>query len=215
MIEIETILVVDDHPVVQDGLELMLQELRPNAEIIPVLNATEALQYAMSHKELDWIFVDVNLPDYSGLELITQLREQKILSNVVILSSEILPHILEEALKLNVNGVLSKAFYHQDFVDCFATIENGQVFLTVEHANELKFYRQSQLLDKNHIEKKISSRQVETLLMVAKGYSNREIASSMQITESTVKSHVSGLMELFNADNRTHCVCEAQRLKII
>lgn len=214
LIQAETILIVDDHPVVLDGLALMLQELRPNASIIKVLNAVEALQEIDAHKTFDWMFLDIHLPDISGLELLSKLRANKVLSNMIMLSSEISPEIMEEAFILNVNGILSKNSSRQLFNDCFIAIDKGNVFLTDEHSNELKYYRDSQLQEKQHIQQKISPRQIETLLMISKGYSNREISNSMLITESTVKSHVSKLMELLNADNRTHCVSRAQRLKL-
>lgn len=215
LIETETILVVDDHPVVLEGISLVLKDVRPNAEILTALNAKDALRQTSNSIDIDWIFIDVNLPGISGLELARKLRSNKILSNIIILSSEIRPSIIEEALKLKVNGILSKAFDRKTFVRCFNSVDNGNVFLTQEHSNELNYYRQSVLLEKQHVEDNISTRQFEALLMIAKGYSNKEISDNMMITESTVKSHVSSLMTLLNADNRTHCVSEARRLKLI
>lgn len=88
-------------------------------------------------------------------------------------------------------------------------------FLTAEHSNELNYYRESQMLETQHIKESLSTRQFETLTLLSKGLSNLEIADNMKITESTVKSHVSSLMELFEATNRTHCVSEARRLKLL
>ena len=65
------------------------------------------------------------------------------------------------------------------------------------------------------IEETISERQRQTLLLVVKGYSNKEIAESLGISENTVKTHVSSLISLFDTDNRTHCAAEARRLRIV
>ena len=118
-------------------------------------------------------------------------------------------------MDLQINGVLSKAFDRNMFAQCFTSIELGKVYMSQEHADELKYYQQSQLLGERRFDKEISTRQYETLLMISKGFSNKEIAKRMDISESTVKSHVAALMTLFEADNRTHCVSEAQRLSII
>lgn len=215
MSEAETILIIDDHPVVLEGIALMLKEVRTSATLLIASNANEALKIVSDNNDIDWIFIDINLPDISGISLTKKLRAMNILSNIVLMSGEIEPSKVEEAMQLKINGVLSKAFDRDVFAACFANIELGKVYMTPQHANDLRYYRESLLLEKKHLDKKISSRQFQTLLMISKGFSNKEIAKQMNISENTVKSHVSALMTLFEADNRTHCVSEAQRLSIL
>lgn len=215
MLEAETILIIDDHPVVLEGLSLMLKEIRNQATLLTALNATEALELIAMNNDIDWLFIDINLPDMSGISLVNKLRTMNILSNIILMSGEIEPAKIKEAMQLQINGVLSKAFDRDMFAQCFTSIELGNVYMSQEHADELKYYKQSQLLDERRFDKEISTRQYETLLMISKGFSNKEIANHMGISESTVKSHVSALLEFFEADNRTHCVSEAQRLNVI
>jgi len=191
MSEAETILIIDDHPVVLEGIALMLKEVRTSATLLIASNANEALKIVSDNNDIDWIFIDINLPDISGISLTKKLRAMNILSNIVLMSGEIEPSKVD------------------------ANIELGKVYMTPQHANDLRYYRESLLLEKKHLDKKISSRQFQTLLMISKGFSNKEIAKQMNISENTVKSHVSALMTLFEADNRTHCVSEAQRLSIL
>jgi len=71
------------------------------------------------------------------------------------------------------------------------------------------------LKEKQLIEESISNRQKQILLMLVKGYNNKEIAQNLGISESTANTQVSSLISIFKADNRTHCVAEARRMKIV
>jgi len=211
----EHILIVDDHPVVLDGLHSILQSIRPDALFSIADSAVSALEKINGDTVVDWLFLDLNLPDSNGLELIKSLRDQKVSTHIIILSSELNPETVDDALSLQVNGVLSKAYSKDVFEHCMITIELGRVFLSSEHAQELKYYRESQVLKRAQTKESLSERQLETLTLLSKGLSNKEIAQSLNITESTVKNHVSSLMQMFDATNRTHCVSEARRLKIL
>ena len=211
----ENILIIDDHPVVLDGLVLLLKSTFSIDQIHTALTAGEAIQIIKKFRNIDWIFVDVMLPDKSGIELLKEFKRLKTTANIVVLSSDSNPSIIDCALKSHANGYLSKSFKKDELDKCIHQIERGKVYLSHEHHHILQNYRNSVLKEKEHIEQKISSRQIETLMLMANGYSNQEIATSLNIVESTVKSHVHGLMTLFAADNRTHCVAEARRLHII
>jgi len=211
----EKILIIDDHPVVLDGIQLLLSSLRPDAEILTAKNAADAIAIITSNNPIEWLFVDINLPDMSGLELITIIKEKRESSRIVVLSSELEIQTIDHALTLKANGVLSKSFDKDIFELCLMTIELGNVFLTSEHATELQYYRDSLLLELQHIEKNVTQRQLQVLTLLDKGHTNKVISEYMNISESTVKVHVSALMGLLNANNRTHCVAIARRLKLI
>lgn len=208
-------LIVDDHPVVLDGLRLLLGDLIPGATIITADSGQKAIELIEHHPDLDWILMDVNLPDADGIELIRQLESRKTIANVVVLSSDSSPAIADRALKQGASGFLSKSFDRSELQRCIQCVENGQKYLNDELRRELNNYRESILAVKQHIELSLTERQRQTLQYLAQGYSNREIATSFKVTESTVKSHVQALMALFEAQNRTHCVSEAVRLSII
>ena len=211
----EKILIIDDHPVVLDGITLSLDQVMNDAILITALNGADAREVVTNHKDIDWIFVDVNLPDTNGVELIKAFETMKVTANIIVLSSDDSPNIIDSALKQHASGFLSKSFNKNELQECFDTVEKGQIYLSKEHKQQLNIYRTSVLKEKQSIEENMSKRQFQTLQLLANGYSNQEIASSLNIVESTVKSHVHALMAIFDADNRTHCVSEARRLHII
>jgi len=215
MLKRETILIVDDHPVVQDGLRLLLGELLSQSECTAVDSREKAAALIDSHFDFDWILIDVNLPDGDGIELIKNLASKKITAFVIVLSSDSGPAVVDRALSHGANGFLSKSFNRSELARCLNAIRQGGIYIDAGLRRELNSYRQSILAEKTHIEANLTMRQRQTLIYLAQGYSNREIADCFDITESTVKSHVQALMALFEADNRTHCVSEASRLSII
>ena len=206
---------IRDSPVVLDGLTMMLRDLLPQWEIFTAVDGCSARALVNRHQDFDWIFLDVNLPDVDGIKLLKEFDASKVTANVIVLSSDNNPAIVDSALSQNASGFLSKSFDNTELRACIDTIKHGQVYLAPEFQHELKYYRESVLAEKKHIEESLSIRQRQTLLLIAKGYSNREIACSFDIVESTVKSHIQALFLLFEADNRTHCVSEARRLNII
>lgn len=209
------ILIVDDHPVVLDGLVLILEELLPQSNIITAINGESACTLLDEHPDMDWIFLDVNLPDTDGIDLIKRFDDKKITANTIVLSSDNSPHMTDRALKQNASGFLSKSFSRSELRECIDVVKAGQIYLAPELQRELTNYRQTILMERQTVESMLTDRQFQTLSLLAAGYTNLEIARSCEVTESTIKSRVKLLMDVFNADNRTHCVHEARRLNII
>ncbi len=219
----EHIVIVDDHPVVLDGIKLLLHDIRPDAELTAVSNGADAYAVFDSAKFVDWLFVDLNLPDINGLELVKKIKQEQaerrnndtFNCKVVVLSSELDAQTIDQALSQGVNGVLSKAATAVMYEDCLMTIDLARLYLSQKHTSQLKYYRDGLMLELKNIKQGLSGRMFETLVMLSNGYSNKTISQKMGISENTVKSHVSSLMSLFNAKNRTYCVTQARELKII
>ena len=211
----EQFLIVDDHPVVLDGVHLLLKSIRPNAMFSMAPSGSEALSMINSQNAPDWAFIDINLPDIQGLELVKLLKKNNATCKAVVLSSELDGEILYQAIAAGADGVLSKSFSKDIFELCIMTVELGTTFLSSEHASELKYYKDSLMREQHNVRESISERQFEVLVLLAQGHGNKDISEQMDISQSTVKSHVSSLLFLFEASNRTHCVEKARQLKII
>ena len=211
----EKILIVDDHPVVVDGLVLILEQLMPSCTIVTAGSGSSACELVDNHRNADWIFLDVNLPDADGIELLKRFDDMKLTAQTIILSRDCSPQVVDRAIRHRANGFLSKSFDRSELTRCIQVVEAGDIYLAPALQIELKHYQNSVLEDRRRIESALTPRSLQTLSLMEAGYSNKEIASSCNIAESTVKSRVKVLMTLFDADNRTHCVFEAKRLNII
>lgn len=211
----EHILIVDDQPVVIEGLRSMLKRIRTNATVLAVSNAADALRTIEHNAVIDWFILGLNLPDTTGVEFLTELKEKRLTANIVLFSDELDPATIDDPSSLRVRGMLSKKSSKEMFERCLLAIEKGKVFLSSDYSQECKHYRGSLMLERKHMSESLSECQLEVLRLLAKGFSNGEVSHAMQITQSTVKSNVSSVMNLLEASNRTHCVSEARRLKII
>lgn len=210
-----TILVIDDHPIFQDGISIILDALLAPVEIIQALNAEQAFAHANTRTDLDWIFVDYQLPDSDGLAIIERLNTLMITAPIVMMSGVDDLELVSKAIKLGVSGFIHKSGGKTVFKDCLDTIEQGKVYLPTDTRVRLEHYQQTVGRQNEAIMKQLSSRRMDVLLLVAEGYSNQEIAQSLAISEATVKSHVSALMSILDADSRYHCVAEARKLGLI
>lgn len=211
----EKFLVVDDHPVVLDGLIMLLEYLIPQGKFLTAADGASACAQLELHPDIDWIFLDIQLPDVDGIELLKLFELKKVTASTVILSSDSSPDIVDKALTQHASGFLSKSFNRDELRECLNVVEAGHIYLTPTLRRELTSYRKSVLVERQCVESMLSDKLRETLSLIAAGYSNREIAHSCNVAESTIKSRVKQLFSLFNADNRTHCVFEARRLDII
>lgn len=213
--EVINILVIDDHPIFCDGMKDMLQDICPDASIHQAENGESALKLIKQNKNLDWIFLDMMLPDKTGIEMLHDFAAANLWAPVVVVSSEDNPEIIHETLIAGANAYISKSSKKSVFIECMQKVENGIQFLQPEVESALQHYRNVVLVKRNNLYKEISKRQHEVIKLLAKGLSNIEIGSELSLSESTIKSHVSSLMEVLQADNRTQCVSKAREHGII
>lgn len=210
-----TVLVIDDHPVYLDGFSLMLNDLFSNVDLCLASNAKEAIEIASNRIDIDLIYMDYNLPDMNGITLLQTLNDLFITAPIIMISGDDNINLIDQAMTLGASGFVHKGCAKSVFQECLSTIEKGNIFLTPELNASLANHRKTIVKDKNLIVKKLSDRRIQVLLLISEGYANGEIAESLGISQSTVKTHVAALMDVFDADNRSHCVAEAKKYNII
>ncbi|MDM3870004.1 response regulator transcription factor [Porticoccus sp. W117] len=208
----DTILIVDDHPLFVDGLQLMLSDLWEGVEILSAHSVKEAKAILEQNAAIDLIFLDLNMPGECGRAMLNLHAEMMITAPVIVVSEYSTPENVHQVLELGASAFLSKNLAKTQMAECLRAIQCGQIYLPPSVELALQQYRNSVLLEYRAIESVLSARQKEILVLLANGYSNADIGDSLRISESTVKSHVSKIMNLFDVDNRTACVAEAVRL---
>lgn len=214
-LENTVILIVDDHPIYLDGISLVLQDLFKGSQVLQAGTAKEALKLLAERFDIDWIFLDFQLPDGHGLDLLKDINDLMITAPIIMMSGSDDTHLVANAIEGGASGFIHKAGGRTDFKECFNAIERDGIYLAPEMALKLDHFKKTTLQAKNEVLSQLSDRRRDVLVLVAEGYSNGEIASTLSISEATVKAHVSALMTIFDADNRSHCVAEARKLGIV
>lgn len=208
------VLVVDDHQLFLDGIRHILEKLDKEMQITEANSVEKAIQTLESPGDLDLALIDLCMPGMDGIALLQSLRERKLRLPVVVVSGEDDAVKIRSALELGALGFIPKSYGSQQMLDALNSVLAGDIYLPnhiEQQINRLSTRRPPVEAEANAALKVsgITRRQYDVLQLMARGYSNKQIGSTLFLTEHTVKSHVSALFLLLSATNRTGCVQSA------
>ena len=202
------ILIVDDHPVVRDGLIGMLSG-RPDLEIAG--EASDGQQAVEQSARLcpQVILMDLRMPVLDGVEAITRIRARQPAVHVLVLTTYDTDADILRAIEAGATGYILKDAPREDLYRAILATAQGQTYLSPTVATRLM----DQL--RAPAETALSPREVEVLEWVAKGASNKEIARHLHLSEATVKSHLLHIFTKLGVNDRTQAVTLAVQKGII
>ena len=206
------VLVVDDHPLFLKGVELLLRTT-PGYEPVTASSVTEALAQ-FDANGADLLLLDLNLPGIDGEGLLEAIRHRRARLPTLTMSAETNGPRVLAALEKGALGFVPKSYQPQQMLDAIAKVAKGELFLPDRIADQVDRARRGrrqrpQNLDSPRVRARdhgITPRQYAVLECLAEGYSNKEIATSLSLTEYTVKSHIRALFSALDSRNRTSCV---------
>lgn len=200
------ILIVDDHQLFIDGIRHVLTRLDDQVKITEANTAEAAINILESGTVFDLVFVDLVMPGMNGLSIIQRLHEQGIWFPLVIMSGEENIRTIKSALALGALGFIPKSFSSDQMLSALTGILDGKLFVPPAISQQLDTLTDRRFEHSGNITK----RQLQVLELLAQGYTNRQIADSLCLTEHTIKAHVSSLFIELNVSNRTECVQVAE-----
>lgn len=199
------ILLVDDHFVVRSGLAASLGLEDDLSVVAEAGDANEGLAQ-FSEKSPDVVIMDLQLGSSSGLDATARLCKEHPSARILIFSSFARDEDVYRAIRAGALGYLQKAAPREDLLLAVRTVAQGKRFLPPDIAQRL-----ADRLGRPEP----SARELEVLALIAKGRSNKEIAAALGVSDETVKTHVSNLMQKLQAQDRAHAVTEAIRLGLL
>ena len=203
-----TVLIADDHPVVRQGLRVLLS-LEDDIEVVgEVGDGAEAVDLAAALVP-DVILLDLKLPVLDGLGVLADLRDRGLPSHTLVLTSVADQASVTVAMRAGAAGFLYKDVDPDALVRAVRSVHDGNTVLAPEAAGTLVRSRSRPAavggLDA------LTAREREVLAQVAEGRSNREIARLLHMSEKTVKTHVSSVLAKLGVADRTHAALYAVR----
>lgn len=199
------ILIVDDHPVVREGLVAALEDEADFRIAGTAGSAEEALNVAVTARP-DVILLDLELPGLSGIEAIPRLAAAVPGAGIVILTAYDTDERVLGAVRAGARGYVLKGAPVEEIARAVRAVHGGGSYLASPVAAKIL----SQMRSPRRATT-LSDRERAVLREVAAGRSTKQIARSLGITERTVKFHVSSIMNKLGADNRAQAVAEAAK----
>ena len=203
------ILIVDDHSVVRQGLQIFLK-LEPEFEIIgEAANGQEAL-IKVTDLQPDVVLMDLLMPVMSGVQAIESIKQKYPDVEVIALTSVLEDTLIVEAIRAGATGYLLKDTEADELINAINAAARGKIQLSPKVAERLmKDIRAPENPEK------LTERETDVLRLLANGNSNREIANSLVISETTVKTHVSNILMKLGLPSRTRAALYAIRVGLI
>ena len=205
------ILLVEDQTLMRQGLRTILS-LEPGMEVVGEAADGEAgIRQALDLRP-DVILMDVQMPGMSGIEAIAAICAVWPEARIIILTTFGRDEYVFQGIRAGAVGYLLKDAPADDLVQTIRRIHAGEVFIQPEIASRLL---RELITPQDWLAEPLSEREREVLVLVAQGYSNREIAERLVLAEGTVKNHVSNILGKLQVENRTQAADIARRHGLI
>lgn len=193
-----TILVIDDHPLVADGIKTMLKESE-HLKIIGVCKTAKESLIFLIEQTPDVILLDISLPDMDGLQLCEVIRKSNKKSKIIGLTSTNEAGIITGLLQRGGNGYLLKNMEREDLIDAIASVLSGKIYLS-KAANE-RVLEQFNRLGATETAPVLTRREKEILKLLSDGLTGPEISEKLFLSPLTVQTHRKNLLRKFNANS--------------
>lgn len=207
------IMITDDHSMIREGLKNLL-ELDGDIEVIAeAVDGEDCLDKLLTVTP-DVLLLDINMPKMNGLEVLKKLKERKSKVKVLVLTVHNETEYLMKAVDIGINGYVLKDSESAELKKAIYAINDGENYIQPSLIPSLN----SKMIEKNEDEIKIESltkRELQVLKELAIGKFNRDIAKEMEISERTVKNHISSIFKKLDVTDRTQAAVFAIKNDLI
>ena len=204
------ILLVDDHEMVREGLKAMLQS-ESDLEVVAETGLGRDVPALLEQTQPDVVLLDVRLPDMSGVEVCRQAVRSDPNLKVIILTTFVDPDLVDECIEAGARGYLVKDVRGMSLKENVRAVSRGQAVLAPEIAGPIL----DRVRDRRSAEATrapaLTQSQVAILGLMTRGFSNREIAAEVHLSENTIKTHVQEIFRKLDVHNRVEAVMTATK----
>ncbi len=193
------ILIVDDHPVVLAGLASMLGT-QSGLEVVGAAQSGEDALNILAQTPTDLVLLDLRMPGMSGIDTLQAFRRAKVNARTIVLTSFETDENIYGAVQAGAQGYLLKDTPQASMVQAIRAVHAGRRYLPPNIAARLA---------ERMMRTSLTSRELEVLNMLARGLTNKEIGSVLQISSNTVRNHVNSIIEKLEVSDRTEAATTA------
>lgn len=207
------VLIADDHPLYRDALRAILPRACGATDIVEGACQQDVMARVTSDSDFDLIVLDLNLPGAAGLSCLRYLRGAAPLTPIIVVSGNDEPETMSEVVLAGAAGYVPKSAPSDVLIGAIRLIMAGGTYLPAAAAMTLRRPKPAALPSSGPAAgEPLTSRQMRVLRLLAQGLSNKQIARELEISEITVKAHVSLILRKLGVSNRTQAAIEARKL---
>lgn len=200
------ILIVDDHPLFRSALIQAVQSALPDAVINETASVAGLHSFLEQQLEPDLVLLDLNLPDASGFSALVHLRATYPALPVIVVSAHEESSIMQRALAHGALAYIPKSAPPQHIYEAIQTVLAGETWLPNQQNLSLHDPRASAETDLAVRLQSLTPQQFRVLMMIAEGLLNKQIAYTLNVSEATIKAHVTAIFRKMDVQNRTQAV---------
>lgn len=207
------VIIIDDHKMIREGIKQLL-ELNNSFSVVGMASDGEEGISLLKEKKADILLLDINMPNKNGLETLNDIKELKIDIKVIMLTVHNEVDYLLRAIEIGADGYVLKDVGSAELIHAIETVMSGDSYIQPEMIPMLN----SKMVVRNSDKEKINSltkRELEVLILVSEGMFNKEIADRLNISERTVKNHISSIFKKIDVADRTQAAVFAIRNSLI
>lgn len=209
------ILIVDDHPLFRHALIQAVRYSLPQAQIQETAAVNEFYERLEKGPEPDLVLLDLNLPGASGFSALVHVRAQYPSIPIIVVSAHEESSIIQRAIAHGAMGYIPKSAHPSHIGEAIRQVLEGEIWLPPNFSANMGFDPRAS--DETELAERIQSltpQQFRVLMMVAEGLLNKQIAYELDVSEATIKAHVTAIFRKLGVQNRTQAVLAIKALNI-
>lgn len=207
------VMLADDHVLMREGIKHLL-EFDGSIEVIEEANDGIECLEKLKHKRPDILLLDINMSDMNGIEVLEELKRVNDPLKVLMLTVHSEVEYLVKAIDIGADGYILKDSGSQELKQAIDVIMSGESYIQPSLLPALNSRLINRDIDKEKLET-LTKREMEILTQVAGGMFNKEIAINLNISERTVKNHISNIFKKIDVSDRTQAAVFAIRNNIV
>jgi DNA-binding NarL/FixJ family response regulator len=211
-----TVLIVDDHPLFRDALKVAVSQALPGVQINEADSVDSLFAALDNNSDLELLLLDLNMPGAHGFSALVQARAHYPTVPVIVISAQDEASIGARALAHGAAGFVSKSAPITTLVEALRSVLQGGIWSTDHTGHQFNSHGALDQVETDAATRValLTPQQFRVLGMLSAGLLNKQIATALNVSEATVKAHMTAVMQKLGARNRTQAVLMAQRLTL-
>lgn len=207
------VMLVDDHALIREGIKQLL-EFDGSIDVIEQASDGAECLEKLQHVQPDILLLDINMPNVNGIEVLEEIKKKNIPVKVLMLTVHSEAEYLVQAVDIGANGYILKDCGSEELKKAIQSVMDGDSYIQPSLIPSLNSRLVNRDIDKEKIAA-LTKREMEILTQIAGGMFNKEIAMNLNISERTVKNHISNIFKKIDVSDRTQAAVFAIRNNIV